>query len=319
MMSMEIDRFERCNGSMGTIVDLASAQMEATLNRRRGVAYACGVVALFSSFVIVSRWGLSTALTLPDIAALRFGIGGLLLLPILLKYGLSGLSVPQAVVLATLGGLGFALLAYAGFALAPAAHGAVLLHGTLSLTTAFLIWTVGSGTARGGQKAGLALIAVGIAAMAWDGFAQASKALLAGDACLLAASLCWSGYGLYVKRLGLQATRAAAIVAVISALIFLPVYAMLPGKMLLQASWRDLVVQGVFQGVLIGAVSIFVYTRAVALLGAADVSFFTAAVPGLTTLAGFLLLGEAPSLPSLAGVVLVTTGMAAALRGATRN
>ena len=155
--------------------------------------------------------------------------------------------------------------------------------------------------------------------MAWDGLAQASKALLAGDACLLAASLCWSGYGLYVKRLGLQATRAAAIVAVISALIFLPVYAMLPGKMLLQASWRDLVVQGVFQGVLIGAVSIFVYTRAVALLGAADVSFFTAAVPGLTTLAGILLLGEAPSLPSLVGVVLVTTGMAAALRGATRN
>lgn len=283
----------------------------------RAIAYACSVVLLFSGFVLVSRAGLSTALTLPDIAALRFGIGGLLLLPILLKHGLSGLRIAEALALATLGGLGFALFAYAGFALAPAAHGAVLLHGTLSLSTAVLLRLFAGQLPRRGQRIALVVIALGIVAMAWDGFRQASGLLLLGDACLLAASLCWAGYGLYVKELGLPATRAAAIVAIVSALVFLPIYAAWPGKMLFEASPRDLVVQGVFQGVLIGALSIFLYTRAVSLLGAARVALVTAAVPGLTTLAGYLLLGEAPGLSAALGVLLVTLGLSTALRQAS--
>jgi drug/metabolite transporter (DMT)-like permease len=284
-----------------------------TIDRAQGIAYACCVVILFSSFVVASRLGFSTVLTLPDIAALRFGIGGLILFPILVKNGLSGLRIREAVALAVLGGLGFALFAYAGFAFAPAAHGAVLLHGTLSLTTALLIWLFGRAAPGKGRLAGLAMIVFGIAAMAWDGFAKASIHLLIGDACLLLASLCWSGYGLYVRHLGLSAVRAAAMVAVISALIFLPTYALWPGKMLLEAQWQELLVQGVFQGVL-SAVSIFVYTRAVTLLGASQVSLFTATVPVMTVLAALILLAEIPSLSSLIGVALVTTGMVIALR-----
>ncbi|QCI68032.1 DMT family transporter [Phreatobacter stygius] len=295
-----------------------------------GLGYAATVVALFAGFVLVSRLGLSTALPLTDLAAFRFGIGGLVLLPIVLRSGLAGLRPVQAIALALLGGLGFALLAYSGFALAPAAHGAVLLHGTLPLTTALVIWASGSGgRPRGG---GLVLIACGIAAMAWDGLGQASWSLLAGDLCLVLASLCWSSYAIYVKRLDIPALQAAAIVAVISAIIYLPVYAVLPNRtlfqaawsdllaqaawsdLLVQAAWSDLLVQAGFQGVVIGAVSIFVYTRAVALLGAADVALFTAAVPGLTALGGYLLLSEIPSGPSLAGVALVTGGMLIGLR-----
>lgn len=287
-----------------------------TVERARGIAYACCAALLFSGFVVVSRLGLSTVLTLPDIAALRFGIGGLVLSPILIRHGLSGLRVRQAVALAVLGGLGFALFAYAGFVLAPAAHGSVLLHGTLSLTTALLIVAFGGNVPGGWRMAGLALIVAGIVAMAWDGFANASPSFLAGDACLLLASLCWSGYGLYVRHLGLSALRAAAVVAVISALMFLPAYALLPGKMLLEAQWPELLLQGVFQGILIAAISIVVYTRAVALIGASQVSLFIAAVPVVTVLAAFVLLAEVPSLFSLVGVALVTAGMVAALRHA---
>lgn len=285
-----------------------------TIERAQGIAYACCVVLLFSGFVVVSRLGFSTVLTLPDIAALRFAIGGLLLSPIVMMHGLSGLRVREAVALAVLGGLGFALFAYAGFALAPAAHGAVLLHGTLSLTTALLIWSYGKRPLHKGRITGLALSAAGIIGMAWDGFARASPSLLIGDACLLLASLCWSGYGLYVRHLGLSAVGAAALVAVISALMFLPLYALLPGTMLSEARWQELLLQGIFQGILIGAVSIFVYTRAVVLLGASQVSLFTAAVPVITVLAAFVVLSEVPSLLSLVGVALVTAGMVIAMR-----
>ncbi len=100
-------------------------------------------------------------------------------------------------------------------------------------------------------------------------------------------------------------------------MIFLPTYALLPGKMLLEAQWRELLLQSIFQGILIGAISIFVYTRAVALLGASQVSLFTATVPIITVFAAFILLSEVPSLFSLAGVALVTTGMVIALRSST--
>lgn len=270
---------------------------------------------LFASFVVVSRAGFSTALALPDIAALRFGISGLLLAPILARRGLGGLRIGQAIGLAILGGLGFALCAYAGFSLAPAAHGAVLIHGTLALTTAFLIWAGGGGPPGPARRAGLAIIVIGIGAMAWDGFSGASVSLLVGDACLLLASLCWSGYGLYVRRLGLPAVHAAALVAAISALIFLPAYALMPGKMLWAARWQDILLQGAFQGVLIGALSIFVYTRAVALLGASEVSVYTATVPVITVVAAFFLLAEVPTIATLAGVAMVTAGMLIALRG----
>src|SRR5262249_3556492 len=137
--------------------------MSVRNERIAGMAFAALSVCLFSCFTLVSRVGLTHALTLPDLAALRFGIGGTLLLPVLLRHGLRGVSLRAAAALAFLGGLGFAPLAYAGFALAPAAHGAVLLHGTVPLFTALLV----PGSARP-RRAGLVLIAAGIALMARD-------------------------------------------------------------------------------------------------------------------------------------------------------
>ena len=51
------------------------------LGRQRAIGVLCGLssVLLFSSFTLASRLGFSSSLTLPDIAALRFGIGGMLM------------------------------------------------------------------------------------------------------------------------------------------------------------------------------------------------------------------------------------------------
>ncbi|HYQ44423.1 MAG TPA: EamA family transporter [Polyangiaceae bacterium] len=76
----------------------------------------------------------------------------------------------------------------------------------------------------------------------------------------------------------------------------------------------QLLLQAGVQGVLVGAVSIVVYTRAVASLGPTTTSLFTAAVPCVTTLAAIPLLGETPSAVVLSGVGIVTLGMALGLR-----
>src|SRR5512141_833984 len=131
--------------------------------RERLVGLSCGVlsVLLFSSFTLVSRRGLSSALGLPDLAALRFGVGGALLLPFLLRRGTRRAAWRDASALALLGGVGFALLAYAGFSLAAAAHGAVLLHGTLPLFTHAIVSATAGGRRAPRRTAGRALIAAG--------------------------------------------------------------------------------------------------------------------------------------------------------------
>jgi drug/metabolite transporter (DMT)-like permease len=304
--------FRPTEGAHGVVPPVSS------VGRDRTIGILCGVLSilLFSSFTLVSRLGLSSSLTLPDIAALRFGIGGTLLMPVLLRYGLAGVRWRDAAALAFFGGVGFALSAYAGFSLAPAAHGAVLLHGTLPMFTCAIMSVISRGSRSPYRTIGIVLIGAGIALMAYDslGVTAASPRQLIGDGFLLLASLFWSSYGVLTRRLGLPPAQGAAIVAVFSLCCFLPIYALLPGKALLLVSARELLLQALVQGVLVGAVSIFVYTRAVAALGPAKTALFTAAVPCVTTLAAIPLLSEIPSIISLSGVGIVTLGMIVALR-----
>ncbi len=299
---------------MRALPEPAPPALPAAKDRAVGIACGIAVILFFSGFTLVSRRGFASALTLPDIAALRFSVGGLLLLPILLRHGFGGLRWRQAALLAFFGGVGFALFAYAGFSLAPASHGAVLLHGTLPLFTFALVQMGTRPRAQPGQVAGLGLIALGIVAMAWDSASTASWRQVLGDGSLLLASACWSAYGVLAQRLHVRPAHAASIVAVLSMCCFLPVYLFLPGKALLLVGWRELLLQAVFQGVLIGALSIFVYTRAVAALGAAQTALFTAAVPCVTTFGALLLLAEVPTAAALGGVALVTAGMGVAMR-----
>ena len=285
-----------------------------TRERLIGIGCATLSVVLFASFTLVSRLGLSSKLRFTDLAALRFGIGGMVLFPALLRADLRHLSWKDAGRLALFGGLGFAPLAYAGFSLAPAAHGAVLLHGTLPLFTLAVMRVASPREVGGPRIAGIVLIAAGILLMACDSANVAGPRQLLGDAFLLLASLFWSSYAVLSRRLGLPAATGAAVVAVVSLCAFLPIYALWPGKALLTVGLGELLLQAAVQGVLIGAVSIFVYTRAVAALGPSTTALFAAAVPVITTLVGIPLLAESPGGIALGGVGAVTLGMVIAAR-----
>jgi drug/metabolite transporter (DMT)-like permease len=219
-----------------------------------------------------------------------------------------------------LGGLGFALFAYSGFFLAPAAHGAVLLHGTLPLFTFLIVLALMPGATSRRGLAGIVMIALGIALMASDSLSGVDTWQLIGDASLLAASICWSAYGIMAQRLKIPPLQAAAMVAVLSALAFWPVYLPTTGAAgLFTASWDQLLLQAVYQGILIGFVSILVYTRAIATLGATGTTLFTAAVPCLTTIAAVPLLGETPTTAVWMGVAIVSVGMIVAVFGRWRS
>src|SRR5262249_36014786 len=159
-----------------------------------------------------------------------------------------GVSWHHAAALAFFGGLGFALLAYTGFSLSPAVHGAVLLHGTLPLFTYVVLRATTSRTRPAPRPAGALLIGAGVVFMAYDSLAVASARQIVGDLFLLLASLSWSTYGVLSRRLGLPPAVGASIVSVLSGCAFLPVYAFWPGKALLTVGMRELLLQALVQG-----------------------------------------------------------------------
>src|SRR5258705_9538205 len=73
----------------------------------RGALYGLAAVSIWSGWIVIARLGLRTSLTPWDIAALRFGVAGVLLLPYLVRHGLA---------LARLGWTGVAAIVLGGAA-----------------------------------------------------------------------------------------------------------------------------------------------------------------------------------------------------------
>lgn len=291
-----------------------------TLGRDRALGFFYGAisVSIFASFVLMSRVGMRTQLGSEDLLALRFGIGGLCMLPIFLRFGLRGVGALNALALALLGGLGFAALAYGGIARAPATHATVFLHGSLPLSTVLIAAVSSRRWPDRRRIAGVAIITAGIVAIGSDSVLHGDSGSFTGDVMLFFAAASWSAYALLAHALRIPALQAASIVAVISAILYLPLYAMHGAPGLLEANASDLVTQAAFQGVVIGAVSIFVYTRAAMLLGPTAASLLTPIVPALTTLLAIPILGEWPSQIVTIGVILTTIGMGIALRSTSK-
>jgi len=105
----------------------------------RGAAFGLAAVSIWSGWIVVARLGLRTSLTPWDIAALRFGVAGLLLLPYLCRKGLAldrlGWTGLAAIVL---GGSAPVLLANTGLLFSPAANAGALFPGVMPLMVALL-------------------------------------------------------------------------------------------------------------------------------------------------------------------------------------
>src|ERR1700745_646067 len=89
----------------------------------RGSLYGLAAVSIWAGWIVVARLGLRTSLTPWDIAALRFGVAGLILLPYVFNKGLAFHRLGWAGLAAiVLGGAAPVFFANCGLLFAPAAH-----------------------------------------------------------------------------------------------------------------------------------------------------------------------------------------------------
>lgn len=292
----------------------SSATAAASRERRElwiGLACVALVVATWSGFQLVSKVGARSGLGAADLTALRFGISGVIMFPLLARKGLHGVTLPRAVVLMLTGGLGFSLLAFAGFGYAPASHAGALLPGSLPLFTAVAAAALIGERLGPAKLLGLAFIIGGVACIGAESMGPADLGYWRGDLFFLAASFTWALFTVACRAWRITPIQATVIVCTLSMFVYLPVYLLTAAPRFLQVSASQIVLQGLYQGVLATIVSMFAFTRAVTALGAAPTAMLTAAVPGIVTLSAGPVLGETPSALAFAGTALVTIGMLA--------
>jgi drug/metabolite transporter (DMT)-like permease len=278
-----------------------------------GALFGFAAVLIWAGWSVVTRLAVTTNLDAWDIAALRFGVSGLLLSPIIARRGLARDRLGWPGLTVIIAGLGapYVLVAAGGLQFAPAYDQGALNPGCMPLFVALIAAIVLREKLSPMRKVGLSLILAGTAIIVvwhrWGGAWSISRTF--GDALFLLASLLSAGFTVRMRQAKLEPLHAAALVSTGSLVIYLPIYLALYGARLERLTLAEFTVQALFQGVLVTIVSLLLYVRAVAILGASGGAAFGALVPALSALFAIPILGEWPSETGWVAIVLISTGV----------
>ena len=278
-----------------------------------GLLYGSLAALIWGAWPVVSRFGVQQSLTPYDITALRFGVTGLLLLPLVWRRGLGGVGWTGALVLAAGAGVPYVLVTVGGLALAPAGHAGVIVPSCMLTFSALGSWLFLGDRPGRTRLTGLAVIIAGVLLIGWEGLAGSGAAVWAGDLMFVAGGLFWAIYTVGSRYWSVEPLQATALVSVLSMVLYLPVYIAFSEPQIFIAPLSETLFQGLFQGLFAAVLALLLYTRAVALLGAGRGAVFAALVPGFAVLMAYPALGEVPSWRELLGVAVVSAGMIAAL------
>ena len=277
-----------------------------------GLFWGAIAVAVLSGSLVMLRLGVKTSLTPFDLAALRFGVASLLLCVVIWQRGwaLEKLGVLGVVALITCNGAPYIMVLSFGFEFAPASDAGAINPGLMAVFVGILGWIVLGETMRPAKVAGILAVLAGTALFTdLLSFRQASI----GHLVFATTGGMWASYVIIVRKTNVPALHATAIVAVGSALSFLPVYFVLFGGQILQAPVRDIAAQAIYQGVLTGALAVFAFTKSTEYLGASAGAALTALIPIVTLIMGAAFLGETVDGWKIIACALVGLGVFLAL------
>jgi drug/metabolite transporter (DMT)-like permease len=272
----------------------------------------CLCMLIYGSNFVISRHAVLNGLTPHDMLALRFTVAGLLLLPV---FGLfsgwkdcAGLGWGRGVVLAIMSGLPMSYLMMMGLSMAPAAHGASIGPGTVTVigVVGAVLWFGAKLTPQ--LVAGVAIVLAGLAALAFAGTKSDLPYVLWGDLCFLGVGLVWGGYPLLIQKWKVDGLKATAVVSVLS-MVYLPYYLAVHANGFDSVSWWIVAAHAFNQGVLNVFVGLWIWGWAARVLGASIVGRFPPSIPVIGTLLGIPILGEWPGPLQWVGVAMIVGGL----------
>ena len=270
-------------------------------------------VLIWAAYPVATRAAVTGSFTPDELVTLRFGIGALLFLPYLLVHfrTIRREAWVRGVPLTLFQGAGMGALVIFGLQFAPANHQAALGPGVCSSWVALLGFLVFARRPSARLVMGATLCAIGVVALTSSGPGRHDPAVLAGDCMFLGASALGALYVLQLRSWGVSAMQAAAIVTVYSGLIVVPWHLWSAAEPLWRVPPLEILWQTLWQGVLIGCVSLIAFNHAITRLGAERSSAMIALVPVLTAILGLVFLGELPSTGEVGAILAISAGVLA--------
>ncbi len=278
--------------------------------RVRGFAAATAVLFIWASWLVVSRAGALTALTVFDLAAIRYGVSALLVFPIVLWLKpWREISLFRIAVITTLLGPIYILLVFGGFKYAPAAHGGIYMNGALPVITLCLSWLWVSERATTRQMIGAVIVVFGVVMVVADTAQIALGGAWLGDAMFVAAAIFFAGYMVASRVWRVTIPQLLLCSSVLNAVMFVPIWMLVLPSGIKTVETGELVLQLFYQGIVPNLIGLLLVTYAVRNIGAAATSAFMAGVPGLGALLSFLVLDEQMGALGWLALVLLTIGI----------
>jgi drug/metabolite transporter (DMT)-like permease len=296
-------------GVLVSRLDTDTASPAAGLSDHTKGLLAAGVVVLcWSGFNIVSRFGSTGTLTPFDIAALRFGVSGLLALPFFLRM-VPVVEYPRYFVLAMLAGVGYSVLVYTGFSYAPTAHAGVFVNGGIPFWTVLIVAAMSGFHVPQPVLLALGVTGAGLLLIAWRSLTEVSASdVWIGDLLFLTAALLWAVFGMLARHWKVPPRSAIVAIAVMSLVVYMPVYLLWLPTNLGATPLGEIALQAVYQGVIAALIAGAMYTYACQTIGVYRASMTLAIVPGASAVGAWLLLNEPLTVMAMSGLALVSIG-----------
>ena len=283
-----------------------------------GVLCGTGAALGWAAGFVAAKHGVTIGFSPADLALHRFLWSGLLLMPLILRDGISdlgGIGWGRGLVMSVLSGPPQAMIAYTGFMLVPLGHGTTIQPACAALAGLILATLVLGEHPTGQRIIGGATIIAGLLVFGAESITTIGSHGVGGDLLFATAGLFWATFGILLRYWRVSGARAVAAVGALSVVVFAPLHALFVGyDGILRMSLAENMLQVVVQGILAGVLPIFLFARAVILLGAGRTATFPALVPGFSMIIGYLALGVVPSIPQVIGLVIVVIGFRFALR-----
>lgn len=274
-----------------------------------GLAAGLAVLVVFSGFLVVSRFGATSSLTIYDMAALRFGVGGILTLPVLFSIGLPRLPLRRALTIGFCSGAPFVLFAFGGMTYAPVAHGGIVINGTMPVFAALISWLIFGERLGAWRIAGIVLIVAGVLATGWDALAFGEPGQWRGHLLFVGCAALNSSFLVAVRGWRIPALHSLIAVNGLNLMIYLPIWLLFLPSNILHAPWQEIALQGIYQGMVAAFFASVLIAYAARTLGGTRQAAVMSGAPALALLMAIPLLGEIPSWISVVGVVIVTAGI----------
>lgn len=276
-------------------------------DRVTGLLAGLTVVMIWSGWIIISKWGLSHALTVWDVTGIRFLTAGFIMFiyALLSKTSIKALFTPSIIVCSLCCGSFYVCASLIGLLMSDAANTGVIINGSLPIMCAAILFVWKKLRLSSVQYVGVMLILLANILL----FTSSGGATISALLWLLVAAFSIAFYSVSMKVWHINIKTIMISVPLINALFFTPIWLFLPSH-LSSAPLNEIILQGVYQGIVVSIFALFCMTYSINKLGAVSASTIMALVPIVSVLLAMVFLEQHMSLQMALSIVICSLGIA---------